>query len=94
MTISRLTNWFGGKYDDDRLLAIVRHAIDADPLIAEPATLTVTVKKGVITIDGVVHRAAEKDRIEGVVRNALRTIGIKFDRVVNDLRMVNQPQPR
>ncbi len=94
MTSSRFANLFGSKYDDERLLATVRHAIDADPLISDPGTFTVAVKKGVITLDGVVHRAPEKDRIEGVVRNALRTIGIKFDHLVNNLNIVEQPQPQ
>lgn len=93
MAGSRFSNWFGPRYDDNRLMDIVRHAIDADPLISSPASLTVTVKKGVITLDGVVQRESEKDRIEGVVRNALRTIGIKYERLVNALTVTEPVQP-
>lgn len=93
MAGSRLMSWFGPRYDDNRLADIVRHAIDADPLIASPGALTVTSKKGVITLDGIVQRESEKDRIEGVVRNALRTIGIKYERIVNDLTVSEPVQP-
>jgi len=86
-------SWFGPRYDDNRLVEIVRHAIDADPLISSPGSLTVTAKKGVITLDGVVQRESEKDRIEGVARNALRTIGIKYERIVNALTVTELVQP-
>jgi hypothetical protein len=44
-------------------------------------------ERGVITITGRVHRTSEKDRIEGAIRSALRATGIKYDRIVNDLKV-------
>jgi hypothetical protein len=45
--------------------------------------------KGVIHLRGVVHSEAEKQRIETVITNALQTKGLKFDRIVNELRVAN-----
>jgi hypothetical protein len=40
-----------------------------------------------MTITGVVARRQEKERIEGVVRTALTTMGLKHERIINDLRL-------
>ncbi len=81
--------WFGGgnKYNDDQLVKQATAAIAADPLITDPGALVVTSKNGVLTITGVVQRRQEKERIEGVVRTALTTMGLKNERIINDLRL-------
>ena len=82
--------WFGGggsKYDDAQLVKAATAAIAADPLIGDPSTLVVTSKNGVMTITGNIQRRQEKERIEGVVRNALTTIGLKHERIINDLKL-------
>ena len=40
-----------------------------------------------MTITGVVQRRQEKERIEGVVRTALTTMGLKNERIINDLKL-------
>ena len=65
-------------------------AIAVDPLISDPIGLVVTSKKGVITLGGIVAKAQEKDRIEGVVRNALTTVGLKHESIINELKLPRQ----
>jgi hypothetical protein len=81
--------WFGGgsKYNDEQLAKQAMTAIANDPLISDPGALVVTSKDGVMTITGVVARRQEKERIEGVVRTALTTMGLKHERIINDLRL-------
>lgn len=75
------------KYDDDMLVSRVQAAIDGDPLIPASSEVIVTSKKGVVTIAGMVHKQSEKDRIEGVVRSTLKDTGLKFDKIVNEIRV-------
>ena len=82
--------WFGGggsKYDDAQLAKEAMAAIAADPLIGDPSALVVTSKDGVMTITGNIQRRQEKERIEGVVRTALTSKGLKNERIINDLKL-------
>ncbi len=90
--MSFFENLFGAKnkYKDEQIVAQAMTAITADPLISDPSALVVTSKKGVITLSGIVHRAQEKDRIEGVVRNALTTVGLKHESFINELKLPRQ----
>ena len=90
--MSFLANLFGAKnqYKDEQLVAQAMTAIAADPLIRDPSGLIVTSKKGVITLGGIVAKSQEKDRIEGVVRTALTTVGLKHERLVNELKLARQ----
>lgn len=87
--MSFLSKMFGGgnKYNDEQLVSQSMAAITADPLITDPGGLVVTSTKGVVTISGVVQRSQEKERIEGVVRTALTTMGLKQERIINDLKL-------
>ncbi|MCX6049035.1 MAG: BON domain-containing protein [Chloroflexi bacterium] len=85
--MSFLTNLFGSKYKDDQLASQAMKALAADPLISDVSTLLVTSKHGVITLGGIVPKAQEKDRIEGVVRTALTTTGLKHERLINELKL-------
>lgn len=87
--MSFLSRLFGAKagYNDAQLVSQATAAIMADPLISEPGSLVVTSEKGVITLSGIVLKAKEKDRIEGVVRSALTTMGLKHERLINDLKL-------
>ena len=88
--MSFLSKWFGSKgakYNDEQLVSQAMIAIAADPLISDPSGLVVTSKKGVITLSGIVLRPQERDRIEGVVRNALTTVGLKHERFINELKL-------
>ena len=85
--MSFLTNWFGTKYKDDQLVAQAMKALAADPLISDPSSLLVTSKQGVLTLGGIVPKAQEKERIEGVVRSALTTTGLKHERFINELKL-------
>jgi osmotically-inducible protein OsmY len=84
-----LSKLFGGgnKYKDTQLVSQAMSAITADPLISDPSTLVVTSKKGVITLSGIIHKQQDKERIEGVVRNALTTMGLKHERIINELKL-------
>jgi len=84
-----LMKWFGGgaKYNDDQLVKQAMAAIGADPLISDPGGLVVTSKDGVMTLTGIVQRRQEKERIEGVVRTALTTMGLKHERIINELKL-------
>ena len=90
--MSFFANLFGAKnkYQDEQIVSQAMTAITADPLISDPSALVVTSKKGVITLSGIVHRAQEKDRIEGVVRNALTTVGLKHESLINELKLPRQ----
>ncbi|MCS6827112.1 MAG: BON domain-containing protein [Caldilinea sp.] len=79
----------GPNFADDRLQATAREALTEDPMIHDPDIFTVESVKGVIHLRGVVHSEAEKRRIETVIINALQTKGLKFDRIINELRVVN-----
>ena len=88
--MSFLSKWFGGgasKYDDAQLVSQSMAAITADPLIKDASGLVVTSKGGVVTLSGIVQRRQEKERIEGVVSTALTTIGLKQERIINDLKL-------
>jgi hypothetical protein len=85
--LSKLFGAKGTKYDDAQLVSRAMTAIAADPLISDPTALVVTSKKGMITLGGIVGRAQEKDRIEGVVRNALTTAGLKHAGFINELKL-------
>jgi osmotically-inducible protein OsmY len=79
---------FGGnKYNDEQLVNQSMTAIANDPLISDPGALVVTSKNGVVTMSGVVRSQPEKERIEDVVRNALTTMGLKHEQIVNELRL-------
>jgi len=90
--MSFLENLFGAKnkYKDEQIVSQAMTAITADPLISDPSALVVTSKKGVITLSGIVYRVQEKDRIEGVVRNALTTVGLKHESFINELKLPRQ----
>lgn len=90
--MSFFENLFGARnrYKNEQIVSQAMTAITADPLISDPSALVVTSKKGVITLSGIVHRAQEKDRIEGVVRNALTTVGLKHESFINELKLPRQ----
>lgn len=75
-------------YANDRLVAIARHALAADPLISDPDVFTVTSNKGVVRLQGTVHHEEEKRRIETAVYHAYQATGLKFDHITNELRVV------
>lgn len=83
------SRWFGAKpkYNDAQIVSQAQVALAADPLISDPSALVVTSQKGVITLSGIIHRPQEKERIEGVVRSALTTMGLKHERIVNELKL-------
>ena len=90
--MSFFVKWFGAKkqYQDERIVAQAMAAIAADPLISDPSGLVVTSKKGVLTLGGIIPKAQEKDRIEGVVRTALTNTGLKHERLVNELKLAHR----
>ena len=90
--MSFFENLFGAKskYKDEQIVSQAMTTITADPLISDPSALVVTSKKGVITLSGIVYRVQEKDRIEGVVRNALTTVGLKHESFINELKLPRQ----
>jgi osmotically-inducible protein OsmY len=80
----------GAKYDDAKLVTQATKALAADPMITDPSTIVVTSQKGVITLTGPVQRIQERDRIEGVVRSALTAVGLKHERLINELKMTDK----
>lgn len=84
-----LSKLFGraNQYKDAQLVSQAMTAITADPLISDASTLVVTSKNGVMTLSGIVQKSQEKDRIEGVVRNSLTTVGLKHERIINELKL-------
>lgn len=69
---------FGGnKYPDDLLASQATTAVTHDPLISDPGSVVVTSKHGVVTISGTVRQPQERERIEGLVRSAITTMGLK-----------------
>lgn len=84
-----LSRLFGGgsKYNDSQLVSHAMAAIAADPMIKDPDTLVVTSKNGVLTISGIIQRRQEKERIEGVIRSSFTNVGLKHERIINDLKL-------
>ena len=84
-----LSGLFGNKskFNDTQIVSQATTALDVDPMVSDPGALVVTSDKGVVTVSGVVQREREKERIEGVIHNALTTTGIKHERIVNNLKM-------
>jgi osmotically-inducible protein OsmY len=84
-----ISRWFGpkSKYNDAQIVSQAQAALSADPLIHDPSLLVVTSQKGVITLSGIVYKRQDKDRIEGVVRSALTTMGLKHERIINELKL-------
>ena len=80
-----LTRFSRTKYDDSRIAARAQIAVDEDPLLKGAPELHVVCKNGVVTISGVVHKAPEKDRVEGDIRSTLRDAGLKYDRIENEI---------
>lgn len=80
---------FGTKsqYKDSQLVSQAITAVNADPMIKDASSLVITSKNGVITLSGIVHRRQEKDRIEGVIRNALTATNLKHERIINELKL-------
>lgn len=83
--MSILSRFVGTKFNDPKLVEVIERAIAADPLVTDATTFTVTSEKGVVKLVGVVHRAQEKDRIEGVARSAARNADLKLERIDNQL---------
>jgi len=86
--MSVLTRLFGAKFNDEQLAAQARNAVMADPLVSGASEVAIDSARGVITLSGTVARESERDRVEGAVRSALRTTGIKYDQIVNTLRII------
>jgi osmotically-inducible protein OsmY len=84
-----LSKLFGGgnKYNDTQLVSQAMSAITADPMINDPGALVVTSKNGVMTLSGIVQKSQEKERIEGVVRSSITTVGLKHERIINELKL-------
>jgi hypothetical protein len=78
---------FKSKYDDEQLVAHAQTALATDPLLTDVTGVTVASAKGVIHLTGTVHKVTEKDRVEGVIRNALRTAGLKHDHILNEIQV-------
>ena len=74
-------------YSDAKIESIAQQALETDPMIADPAAFTVSSRKGVIHIEGTVHREEEKQRIETVVVSALQHTEVRYDYVTNALRV-------
>jgi hypothetical protein len=87
--MSFLSKLFGGgsKYDDAQLVSVAMKALSADPLLKDPTSLVVTSDKGAVTLGGIIARRQDKERIEGVVRNAYTEAGLKLERVINNLKL-------
>ena len=85
--MSILSRFFGKKYDDEQIMSHARSAIAVDPLVADSEAVTVTSSKGVIKLTGTVHREQEKDRIEGVIRNAISVVGLEFAQLINEVEV-------
>lgn len=86
--MSVLTRLFGTKFNDEQLAAQARVAVSEDPLLRNPSEVVVESARGVITLTGKVGRENDRARVEGVVRSALRTTGIKYDQIVNTIQVV------
>jgi len=78
-------------YTDGKIEEIAQKALLADPLTADPAAFTITSRRGVIHIEGTVHRGDEGKHVEAVIVSALQHMGVKYDYVVNDLRVTSLP---
>ena len=78
---------FGRKYNDEQLVSHAKNALATDPLLTDITGVSIASAKGVISLTGTVHKLTEKDRIEGGIRSALNTAGLKYDRIVNEIQV-------
>jgi osmotically-inducible protein OsmY len=79
--------WFGRKYNDEQLVAHAKNALAADPRLMDVSGVSIASAKGVVSLTGTVHKSTEKERSEGVVREALRTAGLKYERILNEIKV-------
>ena len=86
--MSVLTQMFGGKYNDEQIVSTVENALAVDPLLQDAASYTVSSKKGVLLLNGKVHSASEKERVEELIRSTLSIHNLKYDRIVNAITVV------
>jgi osmotically-inducible protein OsmY len=77
----------GNKYNDAQLVSQATTAVTVDPMINDPGSLVITSKNGVITLSGIIQKRQEKERIEGVVRSSLAAVGLKHERIINELKL-------
>jgi hypothetical protein len=83
-----LSRLFGSKkYNDSQIASQAMTAITNDPILTDNGSVVVTSKNGIITLSGTVHKRQEKDRVEGVIRNALTTMSLKHERIINELKL-------
>jgi osmotically-inducible protein OsmY len=78
---------FGSKYNDEQLVSTVENVLAVDPLLQDPASYTVSSKKGVLVLNGKVRSASEKERVEELIRSTLSIHNLKYDRIVNALHV-------
>ena len=85
--MSLWSRFFGKSFEDDKLTATLQNALAEDPLISDPMAVKVASKDGVITLSGKVDKTLAKDHIEGATRDALRYNGLKYQTIVNDIKV-------
>ena len=85
MTIRRLAHWWRRSYPDHRLAWHARQAVASDPLLLDLTRMSITCDRGVIRLTGRVPHASDRTRIEGDIHHALRTTGLPYRRIVNQL---------
>ena len=88
--MSLWARFLGRPYADEQVMLHARQAIAADPLVNEAGAVTIASAQGVVKFTGAVQRHQEKDRSEGVIREAMRTVGLKNERMINELKVGEQ----
>jgi osmotically-inducible protein OsmY len=79
---------FKTKQDDKKVVSQIQHALSIDPRIINSEHLEISIKSGVVTIAGSAHTESEKNRVEEIVRNTLRTANFKYNLISNQVRLV------
>ena len=82
-----LSKFFSPKYNDDQLVEQAKKAITADPRSSDLSSLLISSRKGMVKLSGIVSKEEEKGRIEENVRTALTSLGLKYEGLINELKM-------
>ncbi len=78
---------FGSGFKDDKLTSLVELTLREDPLVVDHSQLSYAVAKGVITLRGRVAKNLEREHIATAVQNAVKSSGLKFEKVVNEIQV-------
>ncbi len=72
------------KYKDEALVAHAERALGDEPTV-DPSRLNITSENGTVFLRGTVKNSRTREHIVNIVRQAYQKVGLKYDRIVDEL---------